>query len=74
MINPSQGLDDEMLQLVSGEKGSHGSGKHLMTEDRTKIFKEFQVTTGSGFCLQDLQILSMNVRAAITLDRLWLCS
>ena len=48
--------------------------KHLMTEERMEILTEFQVTSGTGFCLQVLQILCMNVRAVITLERLWLDS
>ena len=44
--------------------------KHLMTKERMEALIELQVVAGLGFCLRVLQLLWMNVRAAITLERL----
>lgn len=41
--------------------------------ERMEVLTEFQGAMGSGFCLQVLQDLFINVRALITLERLWLC-
>ena len=48
--------------------------KHLRTEERMEVLTEYQVLVGVGFCLRDLQILWINVRALTTLERLWLRS
>ena len=48
--------------------------KHLRIEDRMEVLTECQVLVGFGFCLRDLHILWMKVRALITLERLRLRS
>ena len=48
--------------------------KHLRTEERMEVLTEYQVLVGVGFCIRDLQILWINVRALTTLERLWLRS
>ena len=48
--------------------------KVLRTEERIEVLMEFQVVVGTGFCLRGLQALCMNVKAEITLERLWLRS
>ena len=53
---------------------SAAAEKLLMMEEEMEILTEFQVEVGLGFCLQVLQLLWMKVSAAITLERLWLCS
>ena len=48
--------------------------KQLIMKDRMDVLMELQVVGGLGFRLQALQPLWMKVRAATTLERLWLCS
>ena len=43
-------------------------------EETMEVLMEFQVVVGTGFCLRVLQALCMNVKAELTLERLWLLS
>ena len=58
-----------LAMMVSAELA-----KQLMMEVRLEVLMELQVVGGLGFLLQVLQTLWMRVRAAITLERLWLGS
>ena len=56
-----------LAMMVSAELA-----KQLMMEVRMEVLTELQVVGGLGFLLQVLQTLWMRVRAATTLERLWL--
>ena len=62
------------LSLLLAMMVSAELAKQLMMKDRMDVLTELQVVGGLGFRLQVLQPLWTRVRAATTLERLWLCS
>ena len=62
------------LSLLLAMMVSAELAKQLTMEVRMEVLTELQVVGGLGFLLQVLQTLWMRVRAAITLERLWLWS
>ena len=65
-----QGLNDECFNLLVAIVSEAEADDRC---ERMEFLMEFQGAVGSGFCLQVLQDLFINVRALITLERLWLC-
>ena len=62
------------LSLLLAMMVSAELAKQLTMEVKMEVLTELQVVGGLGFLLQVLQTLWMRVRAAITLERLWLWS
>ena len=60
------------LSLLLAMMVSAELAKQLTMEVKMEVLTELQVASGLGFLLQVLQTLWMRVRAATTLERLWL--